>query len=63
MKQNKEFTMDNLLDPAFIDAKSESFYKKQRMLTEKIKTIRFQYLCDIFNLDNSAHRYIEWFDK
>lgn len=28
MKQNKEFTMDNLLDPAFIDAKSESFLQK-----------------------------------
>ena len=28
MKQNKEFTMDNLLDPAFIDAKSESFVSR-----------------------------------
>ena len=29
MKQNKEFTIENLLDSSFIDAKSESFYKRQ----------------------------------
>lgn len=28
MKQNKEFTIENLLDPSFIDAKSESFLQK-----------------------------------
>ena len=28
MKQNNEFTMDNLLDPSFIDAKSVSFLQK-----------------------------------
>ena len=28
MKQNKEFTIENLLDSSFIDAKSESFLQK-----------------------------------
>ncbi len=45
MKQNKEFTMDNLLDPAFIDAKSESFLQKAANAYRKDKK---QYASSIY---------------
>lgn len=60
MKQNKEFTIENLLDPSFIDAKSESFLQKAVNAYRKDKE---QYsksvLRDIFDMDNSAYRYIK----
>lgn len=37
IKQNEQFTMDNLLDPSFIDAKKDSFLKKAVNAYEKDK--------------------------